>query len=157
MLRHTASYYVILRHTNLEYWVIANHRSASGLQLAPHLTHAPSGQPPGRGASDRARVARLSLRLRGCRGGGGGLGGKRKQQRQQGCDGKRVQAHPHCQPTTLSLAPFCEQGGKTLVGVKKKRPMFLSKDMTARIQLRRVIIVESGRVAVGVTACGLKA
>ena len=47
-LRHTALYYV----TNLEYLVIANHLSASGLQLAPHLTHAPSRHPDGRGAGD---------------------------------------------------------------------------------------------------------
>ena len=47
-LRHTALFYV----TNLEYRVIANHLSASGLRLAPHLTHAPSCQPDGRGAGD---------------------------------------------------------------------------------------------------------
>ena len=47
-LRHIALYYV----TNLEYLVIANHRSASGLRLAPHLTHAPSCQADGRGAGD---------------------------------------------------------------------------------------------------------
>ena len=47
-LRHTALYYV----TNLEYRVIANHLSASGLRLAPHLTHAPSCQPDDRGAGD---------------------------------------------------------------------------------------------------------
>ena len=46
------SCYVMLRHTNLEYRVIANHLSASGLQLAPHLTHAPSGQSDDCGASD---------------------------------------------------------------------------------------------------------
>ena len=37
---------------NLEYLVIANHLSASGLRLAPHLTHAPSCQPDDRGAGD---------------------------------------------------------------------------------------------------------
>ena len=47
-LRHTALYYVI----NLEYRVIENHLSASGLRLAPHLTHAPSVQAGGRGAGD---------------------------------------------------------------------------------------------------------
>ena len=48
-LRHTTLYYVI----NLEYRVIANHLSASGLRLAPHLTHAPSCQPDDRGAGDK--------------------------------------------------------------------------------------------------------
>ena len=48
LLRHLALYYV----TNLEYLVIANHLSASGLRLAPHLTHAPSVQAVGRGAGD---------------------------------------------------------------------------------------------------------
>ena len=47
-LRHTALCYVI----NLEYCVIANHLSASGLRLAPHPTHAPSAQAVGRGAGD---------------------------------------------------------------------------------------------------------
>ena len=47
-LRHTALFYV----TNLEYRVIANHLSASGLRLAPHLTHAPSCQQDDRGAGD---------------------------------------------------------------------------------------------------------
>ena len=47
-LRHIALYYV----TNLEYLVIANHQSASGLRLAPHLTHAPSCQADSRGAGD---------------------------------------------------------------------------------------------------------
>ena len=37
---------------HLEYRVIANHLSASGLRLAPHLTHAPSVQAAGRGAGD---------------------------------------------------------------------------------------------------------
>ena len=47
-LRHLTLYYV----TNLEYLVIANHLSASGLWLAPHLTHTPSVQAVGRGAGD---------------------------------------------------------------------------------------------------------
>ena len=51
-LRHPTSSYVILRHTKREYRVIANHRSASGLRLAPQLTHAPSCHPDGRGAGD---------------------------------------------------------------------------------------------------------
>ena len=42
----------MLRHTNLEYRVIANHLSASGLQLAPQLTHAPSDQCDDRKAGD---------------------------------------------------------------------------------------------------------
>ena len=42
----------MLRHTNLEYRVIANHLSASGLWLAPQLTHAPSDQCDDRGAGD---------------------------------------------------------------------------------------------------------
>ena len=50
-LRHLALYYV----TNLEYLVIANHLSASGLWLAPHLTHTPSVQAVGRGAGDTNR------------------------------------------------------------------------------------------------------
>ena len=49
-LRHTALYYV----TNLEYLVIANHLSASGLRLAPQLTHTSSGQHDNRGAGDSA-------------------------------------------------------------------------------------------------------
>ena len=44
----------MLCHTNLEYRVIANHLSASGLRLAPHLTHASSGQRDNRGAGDSA-------------------------------------------------------------------------------------------------------
>ena len=52
LLRHPTSYYVTLRHANLEYRVIANHRLASGLRLAPHLTHAPSGQLDDRRAGD---------------------------------------------------------------------------------------------------------
>ena len=48
LLRHTALCYV----TTLEYRVIENHLSASGLRLAPHLTHAPSVQAVGRGAGD---------------------------------------------------------------------------------------------------------
>ena len=48
LLRHLALYYV----TNLKYLVIANHLSASGLRLAPHLTHALSAQAVGRGAGD---------------------------------------------------------------------------------------------------------
>ena len=47
-LRHTTLYYV----TNLEYRVIENHLSASGLRLAPHLTHAPSAHAVGRRAGD---------------------------------------------------------------------------------------------------------
>ena len=56
MLRHATSYYVILHHTNLEYCVIVNHLSASGLRLAPHLTHASSGQRNDRGASDTSCI-----------------------------------------------------------------------------------------------------
>ena len=52
VISHATSHYVILRHTNLEYRVIANHLSASGLWLAPHLTHALSGQHNDRGAGD---------------------------------------------------------------------------------------------------------
>ena len=37
---------------NLEYRVMENHLSASGLRLAPHLTHAPSAQAGGRRAGD---------------------------------------------------------------------------------------------------------
>ena len=48
LLRHLALYYVM----NLEYRIIANHLSASGLRLAPHLTHALSVQAVGRGAGD---------------------------------------------------------------------------------------------------------
>ena len=48
LLRHTALYYI----TNPKYLIIANHLSASGLRLAPHLTHASSGQCNDRGASD---------------------------------------------------------------------------------------------------------
>ena len=55
VIDHATSYYVILRHTvsqNLEYHVIANHLSASGLRLTPHLTHALSGQRDDHGAGD---------------------------------------------------------------------------------------------------------
>ena len=43
----------MLCYTNLEYQVIANHLSASGLQLAPLLTHVSSSHCDDRGASDR--------------------------------------------------------------------------------------------------------
>ena len=46
------SRYITLRHTNREYRVIANHLSASGLRLAPHLTHASPGQLDNHGAGD---------------------------------------------------------------------------------------------------------
>ena len=51
-LRHSALYYV----TNLEYLVIENHLSASGLRLAPQLTHAPSGQRDDRGTGDNRAI-----------------------------------------------------------------------------------------------------
>ena len=55
-IRPTTSYYVMLHllcHTNLEYCVIENHLSASGLRLAPQLTHAPSDQYDDHGAGDK--------------------------------------------------------------------------------------------------------
>ena len=51
----TTSYYVmlhLLRHTNLEYCIIENHLSASGLRLAPQLTHTLSDQYDDCGAGD---------------------------------------------------------------------------------------------------------
>ena len=58
LLRHTTSRYV----TNLEYHVIANHLSASGLWLAPHLTHALSSHCDDREAGDNlSHVSHRSL------------------------------------------------------------------------------------------------
>ena len=51
-LRHQLCHYALYYVMNLEYLVMANQRSASGLQLAPHLTHTSSGHRDDRGASD---------------------------------------------------------------------------------------------------------